>query len=74
MTISEDGKPLLVRRVFTHVRVSVPISVRSGGTVTIAATPGPQSIQKTIGGSDTRAVSVQVSDVTFVPPPGHGRS
>lgn len=74
VTISEDGKPLLVRRVFTHVRVSVPISVRSGGTVTIAATPGPQSIQKTIGGSDTRAVSVQVSDVTFVPPPGHGRS
>lgn len=65
VTISAGGKTLLVRRITRPTPVALPLAFRSKLTLTIAATPGPQSIQKTIGGPDTRSVSVYVSGLSF---------
>ena len=72
VTIMADGRVLLRKRVAAPTEVSVPLTYTPGRSVTVTAQPGPQSISKTIGGLDTRSVSVEVSDLQFVWAPARG--
>jgi hypothetical protein len=60
-----SGQVLARRLVAGPTRVSVPLEFSRHASVVLAATPGPQSIVETIGGSDPRSVSVQVGDLEF---------
>jgi hypothetical protein len=68
VTISAGSRVLLVRRITVPTRLEIPVRFGATPDVTISATPRPQSIAKTAGGSDTRSVSIQVSDLTFTWP------
>ncbi len=66
VVVSTAGGHVLARRLVAGpTRVSVPLEFSRHASVGLAATPGPQSIIKTIGGSDPRSVSVQVGDLEF---------
>jgi hypothetical protein len=68
VTISNAGRVLFRREVSSPTKVALPVTYGPTRQMTISATPGPQSIAATVGGPDTRTVSVQVSDLRYVWP------
>lgn len=67
------GRVLAQRSVTGPTRISVPLEFSGHTAVNLKATPGPQSIAKTIGTADPRSVSVQVGDLEFTRPAGDAR-
>lgn len=65
VTISTGGRVLWHRRVVKPVTLRIPLTYGPVRSLTISATPGPQSIAKTIGGTDERTVSIYVSNLQF---------
>jgi hypothetical protein len=68
VTVSVGRRVLLRRRVSQPVQLEIQLPRGPFHSVTIATTPGPQSVAKTLGGLDTRRVSVQVSHLTITGP------
>lgn len=69
VTISAaDGRVLARRRVVGSTAMTVPLEFSKHTTVRLTATPGPQSISKTIGSPDPRFVSVRVGNLDFAFP------
>jgi hypothetical protein len=66
VTISNAGQVLFQREVSAPTKVALPVTYGPTRQLTISATPGPQSIAATIGGPDTRTVSIQVSDLRYI--------
>jgi hypothetical protein len=63
------NRRVLVRRVVTApVRLEVPVTNAGIENLNISASPGPQSIAATIGGPDTRSVSVNIRALTYTWP------
>lgn len=66
VVVSTVSGQLLARRLVSGpTRLSVPLAFSRHLTLEVAATPGPQSITKTIGTPDPRSVSVQVGALEF---------
>ncbi len=63
---TSDGRVLARTQVAGPTKLTVPFSYVGHAQLDLRTSPGPQSIQKTIGGPDTRSVSVQVRDLAFV--------
>jgi hypothetical protein len=68
-----DGHVLAQRLVSGPTRMSLPLVFSRHVSLEVAASPGPQSIAKTIGTSDPRSVSVQVGDLGFTRSGGGGQ-
>jgi hypothetical protein len=75
------GHVLVRRRVDRPTLLSFPLRFNRRTSLWFAANPGPQSIQRTIGGTDTRSVSAAVGQLHIQPAPspdsghvGPGRS
>jgi hypothetical protein len=68
VVISMNRRVLVRRVVTTPVRLEVPVTYAGIESLTISASPSPQSIAATIGGPDTRSVSINVSAVTYTWP------
>ena len=67
VTVTDQQGHVLVRRLIgAPTRLELPLQFSRLTNVTLAATPGPQSIKAAIGGTDTRSVSVQVTGMEFV--------
>lgn len=63
------NRRVLVRRVVTApVRLEVPVTYTGIESLKISASPGPQSIAATVGGPDTRSVSINVSAFSYTWP------
>lgn len=60
-----SGRVLARALVAGPTRLSVPLSYIGHAQLRVSTSPGPQSIQKTIGGPDTRSVSIQLRDLIF---------
>jgi hypothetical protein len=66
------GRSVLARRLVAGPTPFVfRVEYSSARKITITATPGPQSIQKTIGTPDPRSVSVEMTDLSFSWPARH---
>ena len=68
VTIMYSGHVIERLRVAGPRRVSFRLTYEPGHPLTVATSPGPQSIQATVGGADTRSVSIQVGDLRYVFP------
>jgi hypothetical protein len=62
---SSGGKVLARVAVASPTTVAIPLNFVHRTTVSVAATPGPQSISKTLGIPDPRSVSVLVGGLSF---------
>jgi hypothetical protein len=65
VVLASGGKVLASRHVTSPTTVAIPLNFAHRTTVSVVATPGPQSIAKTLGIPDPRSVSVQVGDLSF---------
>ncbi len=69
VTLSAGGRTVVTRNVAGDTSLSIPLTFMRYTQVDVSTSPGPQSIQGTVGGNDTRSVSVQVRNPTFVGAP-----
>jgi hypothetical protein len=63
--LDDSGHVLAHAAVASPTRVAVALQFERRIELKLTATPGAQSIRKTIGGADPRSVSVQVSNLEF---------
>jgi hypothetical protein len=66
VTIAAAGHVLFQRQIAGPTFVSLPVIYGPTRELTISASPGPQSIAATVGGHDTRTVSIQVANLRYV--------
>jgi hypothetical protein len=65
VTVSAGGRVLWRHRVVKPIVVRIPLTYGETRSLTLAATPGPQSIAATIGGTDDRSVSIYVTNLQY---------